>query len=295
MSKFITSWNVGQLKENRALLVPSIFTERQFVLLQKRLQQKALTPTERAYFSRTITKKIRAMECLSKEKEPMLVYGENEMLSERKKRAIKILKRIERNHKNQKILISGSFLYSQKYQDIDIFILSKYQKEDYRDGKLHFNYLSPEAAESLLFHSLGKICISNFSLDFLPIKEKIDLNLLISKYQEVIKDCADKNSSWLKIDLRDFILFCYYAGSKVVLSSKELKQISESLAKKKKISFLLKNLFIQTLLQGFNKKTLFPLSLRMLKSYRELKKEYKQPEYYNFLMQSFKEVLAYAG
>ncbi len=294
MSKLIIPWNTGQLKENRPLLVPSIFTERQFALLEKKLRQKSMTPTERAYFSRTITKKIKAIG-LCRKKERAFVYGENEIIPERKERAVKLLKQIERSHRGQRILISGSFLYNKRYNDIDVFILSKYQKEDYRDGELHFNYLSPEAVESLLFHSLGKICITNFSLDFLPVKEKIDLNLLVSKYQEVIKDYMEKNSSWLKINLRDFILFCYYAGSGVVLNSKELKQISEGLARKKKLSFLLKNIFVQAILQGFHKKTVFPLSLKMLKSYRELKKEYKHPEYYNFLMQSFKEVLAYAG
>lgn len=295
MNKFIIPWNAGQLRDNRSLLVPSIFTERQFALLEKKLRQKSMTPTERAYFSRTIVKKIKAMRCLGKEKESWFAYGEKEMLPERKKNAIKIFKQIERNHKNQKILIFGSFLYSKNYQDIDIFILSRYQKEDYRKGKLHFNYFSPEVENSLFFLSLSKICIANFNLDFLFVKEKIDLNLLVSKYQEVIKDCADKKFSWLKIDLRDFILFCYYAGSRIVLSSKELKQISESFAQKKRTAFLLKNLFVQTLLQGFDKKMLFPLSGRMIKYYQELKKEYKQPEYYEFLIQSFKEVLTYAG
>ena len=33
-----------------------------------------------------------------------------------------------------KILISGSFLYKEKYDDIDLFIISKYKKEDYKDG-----------------------------------------------------------------------------------------------------------------------------------------------------------------
>ena len=37
------------------------------------------------------------------------------MLPERKEEALKILKQAELNHKNLKIIISGSFLYQKKY------------------------------------------------------------------------------------------------------------------------------------------------------------------------------------
>lgn len=295
MGKLLDWLNKEKLEENYSLLVPAIFTERQFELLDKKIQQRKLKPVEQVYFSHSIAKKIRAINSLTDLEKEYFIYGEREIIKERKEAAIKLLKKIERNHKKMKILISGSFLYYKKYRDIDIFIISEYEKEDYVRDKLHFNYLKPEVLESVFFSSLSKICVANFDLSFLKIKEKISISQIISKYQEIMKDISEKNYPWLKINLRDFILDCSYLSEGVILDSFQLKNRLEKILKKKNKTRLIEKMFVYAILNGFEAGEIKTISLKMIKSYRELIKSYKHKEYYSFLINSFKEVLNSAG
>jgi len=244
------------------------------------------------YLSRTIMKKLKAMQTLHKPQDNYYLSGESFMLPERKEEALKILKQAELNHKNLKIIISGSFLYQKKYNDIDLFIISKYEKEDYKEDKLHFNYLKQEDENSLFVKSISQISISNFDASFLHVKERITISQIISKYQQVLKDITDKNNTWLKIDLRDLIMGCTYAGEKVVLNSAQLHHLVNKLTVNQNN---LKSLFVYSLLNGFELKTVKLIGVKMIQSYQELMKEYKGEDYYNSLIESFAEVLKVAG
>ncbi len=295
MSKLITQLNTNQLENNRSLLVPSIFTKRQFQLIKKKLQQKKLNPTEQAYFSRTINKKLKAISSLTGSKSKYFISGEEKIIPQRKKEAIKLLKKIERNHKNIKILIAGSFLYNKEYRDIDVFFISKYEKEDHKKDKLHFNYLPLKVLDSLFLGSLKKISIANFDSNFLKIKDKISLDQIISKYQEIVSDIKEKKHGWLKIDLRDFIIDCNYASKGVILNSLQLKTSLDRLLKRKNKAKLIEKLFINTVLNGFNTRKIKSSSLYMINAYKELMKEYKHKRYYQAIINTFKEVLNCAG
>ena len=237
-------------------------------------------------------KKLKAMQTLHRPHDTYYRSGESFMLPERKEEALQILKQVERNHKNMKILISGSFLYRQHYHDIDVFIVSKYEKEDYKKEKLHFNYINPEDEHSLFFNSISQISISNFDTSFLQIRERITISHIISRYQQVMKDITDKNDAWLKIDLRDLIMDCTYAGEKVILNSAQLHHLVHKLTANPNT---IKSLFIYSLLNGFTLKMLRSTSLKMIQSYQELIKEYKGEDYYNQLIESFAQVLKIAG
>lgn len=295
MSKLITQLNTNQLENNHQLLVPSIFTKRQFQLIKKKLQQRKLTPTEQVYFSRTINKKLKAISSLTGLKKRYFISGEEKMLPKRKKEAIKLLKKIERNHKNIKILIAGSFLHNKKYNDIDVFFISKYEKEDYKKDKIHFNYLPLKVLDSLFFSSLKKISIANFNSNFLKIKDKISLDQIISKYQEIVSDIDNKNYGWLKIDLRDFIIDCNYVSKGVILNSLQLKTFLDRLLKRKNRAKLIEKLFINTVLNGFNTRKIKSSSLYMINAYKELMKKYKHKRYHQTIINTFKEVLSCAG
>ena len=57
----------------------------------------------------------------------------------------------------------------------------------------------------------------------------------------------------------------------------------------------LKSLFVYSLLNGFELKTVKLIGVKMIQSYQELMKEYKGEDYYNSLIESFAEVLKVAG
>jgi len=295
MGNLIYQLNSELLNHNKHQLVPSIFTQKQLGLIQKKLQAKELNPTQRSYFSRTITKKLEAISILAGTQSRYFISGEKFMLPERREQALRILKRFERNHKKVKVVIAGSFLYNEKYQDIDIFIISKYNKDDFKKGKLHINYLKEENTNSIFFNSLIKISLANFNTDFIKVKENITMEQIISKYQEIMHDFEINNKSWLKIDLRDFIIDCHYAGQKIILDSIQLRDFLQNLLAKKNKDKIIEKIFINTLLMGFKGEEVKTLSLSMIKSYQELIQEYKNKQYYQQLIKSFEEVLNNAG
>ena len=291
MSKLVYELNPELLAQNTKLLVPYIFTAKQLDLLQRKILKKSLNPTEIAYFSRTIIKKIKAINSFIQQDSQYFISGEESMLNVRKEKAITMLKQIEKNHKNTRILLSGSFLYNVHYNDIDVFIISKYDKEDFRKGNFHFNYLKPDVFGSLFFNSLSKLCISNFKVSFIPIKEEITLEHIISKYQEVMRNLFEKNNQWLKIDLREFIMYCNYAGNKVVLNSMQLRKTLNNILIRENKEKLIQKLFVNSVLYGFKNREMKNLSLNMVASYKSLIKEYNDKKYYATLINSFEEVL----
>ena len=295
MGKLIQQLTNEQLIQNHSLLVPSIFTERQFNLLKKKLNNQKFSNTESAYFSRTISKKLMAINSLTDLENQYFIRGEKQIISNRKNKAIKLLKKFSRNHKNMKLLISGSFLYNKRYNDIDLFIVSKYEKEDYQEKGIHINYLTPDSLNTLFFHSLSQISISNFNTSFLDLKENINIDDLVMKYQEVMKDLEEKNYSWLKIDLRDFLIDCSYARDEMVLSSLQLKNNLTSLLKRKNKKEIIQKMFIYTLLKSYKSKEVKRISLNMIDSYKSLMKDSKNKQHFQNLINSFKEVLNCAG
>ena len=295
MSKLWEKLTVEQLKENNSLLVPAIFTKRQLGLLQNKLQHKKLSNNEEAYFSRTVSKKLNAISSLTGLGKKYCISGENEMLPERKKEALKLLRTIERNHKGTKILISGSFLYHKKYNDIDVFLITNYDKEDYWKDGIHYNYLPSDSLGTLFFDSISKISISNFDVNSIKVKEQPSINNLITKYQEVMQDINQKKISWLKIDLRDFILECSYADGKVVLNSKQLKHKLDLILNHKTKMKIIQRMFVSAIANNFPDAKVKKISTDLIKSYKELMKEYRHKDYYKTLISSFQEVLNLAS
>lgn len=295
MSNLIRGLNLEAFQLSSNQLAPSLFTKKQIELILKKSKSQELTPTERAYFSRTITKKLNAINLLCPTEGKYFFNGTEYMLPERKEKALALFKRIEKNHKNLKILISGSFLYSKAYHDLDLFIISKYEKEDFKEGIVHYNYLKPEAVNTLFFNSLTKICLANFNLNGIKVEESITSVQIISKYQEIMRDLFNQNKSWLKTDLREFIIDCYYAGQGITLNSLQLKLIIQSILKSRKPEKILQRIFINALLMGFNPKKIKSISLNLIKSYHDLIKDYNHKEYYQKMIQNFREVLSCAG
>jgi len=131
-----------------------------------------------------------------------------------------------------KILVSGSFLYKEKYNDIDIFVLSKYNKEDYKEGKVHVNFLPDDIEKTLFFKSISAISVSNFKYKESEIEEKFVLNDILHLYEVVVLLMMQKDE--YVSELRELILRLEYIAYNIILDSRELKEISDKIKRSKK-------------------------------------------------------------
>ncbi|MBS3123335.1 hypothetical protein J4437_01735 [Candidatus Woesearchaeota archaeon] len=291
MSKFKNTLNWNKLQEIKEEIVPALFTEHQFNLLEKKAKKEKLTASEKVEFSRSVSKRLKAINIIAGKENNWFVYGKEKMITERIDEAKTLIRQFSRQFKDKPILIGGSFLHSKKYNDIDIFVIEKYEKEDYKKDNYHINYLQASALESLFFNSLSKICISNFDLSGIKVEENITINQVISKYQEIRRDFSANNNSWAKIDLREFIVDCYYSSNKIILDSSQLKSILNNILYNKKKNKLIQKIFIQAILMGFESKKIKAILTNIIKSYKYLIREYKNKAYYQELIGDFQEVL----
>lgn len=284
--------NLEHFKSIKKEIVPTIFTQHQFKLIEKRLTGRRMTQSEKNEFSRTVSRKMKAINKILERETDIFIYGKEKIKQARIKKAIVYLKKLERKFKNNYIFISGSFLYSSKFNDIDVFVISKYDKEDYKLGKFHINYLTEDMYNSLFFESLRKLCISNMEMAKKEIKEKVSLDTLISLYQEVFND-LDKGFEGIKKTLREFLLQAAFIERMPIPDSKELKQQVSSVLKLKNPKEAIKKVFIKSVIMGIQPKKAVKAMNIMIESYKDLMREYKQHKtYYLDLISSFKEVIS---
>ncbi|MFC1691225.1 hypothetical protein ACFL0W_03510 [Nanoarchaeota archaeon] len=276
MGKFNKLMDIEHLIESKQYLVPIIFTERQFDILIKSLKNQKLSINERVDLYRAVNKKISAMlKMLDLETDNLFVYGKEYIIKDRFDNAKKILKKIQRNHKGQKILISGSYLWKKNFNDIDIFILTKYDKEDYKEKNIHINYIPFDAEGGLFFQSLAKISISDFKISQ-EVKEKPTLDTAIMLYQKIITHITQKED--IKNELRSFVLEAKYLESGTVLSSKEIDKIISSIMKHKNIIQRINLLLVETLIIAYKDKFLEKKLLPLIENNERLMEEYKNIE-----------------
>ncbi len=285
--------DLEQLRRIKEEIVPVLFTEHQFHLIEKKMTNKKMTQSEKNEFSRTVSRKMKAINKITeKETRNIFIYGENKIRKDRLKLAVTYLKQFSRKFKNRHVLISGSFLYNKLYHDIDIFVVSKYEKEDYKEGKFHINYLEEKVYNSLFFASLKKLCISNKIISFYPIKENINISTLISLYQELFNE-FDRKFNGIKSTLREFLLQAAYIEKSPIFDSSELSRQSDALLKIKEPQEIIKRVFVNSVVIGINKKEAVPAMKNMVNSYKGVIKEYSQhKKYYLNLMAAFNEVIA---
>lgn len=283
MRKLEFSVNYNKLIEKKEALVPTIFTEYQFKLVLKKLKGATLLENEKVYFSKSISKKLRSLDMI---KEEFQIYGGEDIIFERVQKSKKILNNLKRKFKNKMLIISGSYLYSNKYNDIDVFVISKYEKQDFSDGELSINYVKKDFLKSLMFQSIKKCCISTHELNH-NINEKVDISDLIRSYEQLLLDIKNKYPK--KESIKTFLLISHFLKTSSSLSSKELYEEYQRLKNKKPLIF--NKLFVCTLLESINKKAKNFLE-KQISYYRELTLEYpKQKDFYNMIIEPLTEVI----
>ncbi len=225
LENYLTLENLNKAKP---YLVPYIFSHNYFNILKAKLKNKKLSENERYYYNHFIKKKLQGMiELFDISYE---IKGKEFIREDRLKKAIKLLKKYSRKHKNMKMLITGSFLYKEKYNDIDIFVISKYNKEDYKDGKVHINFLPADIEKTLFFKSIYKISVANFK-STKRVEEEFKVEDILQLYEIVIVLIMQK--SYYLPELRDLITRAEYISNKVILNSMQLKTITDKVIKTK--------------------------------------------------------------
>src|SRR3989344_1519706 len=111
----------------------------------------------------------------------IIAYGENKILKERKSEAEKVLKSIP----YRCCFITGSFLFKEKYKDIDVFVITRSKKiaklanKKIKIQKMDFNDLY-----SLFYHASSKCCLAKNILPEKPLK------VTISDFWDVINEAV---------------------------------------------------------------------------------------------------------
>ncbi len=294
MRKLTYSIDIEHFRSIKNSLIPALFTEHQFNLIEKKFSGKLMTPTEKNEFSRTISKKMNAInKIIMKETGNVFVYGKEKMMEGRLKLAASYLRKFSRKFKNKQVFITGSFLYMEKYNDIDVFVVSKYDKEDCKDGEFHINYVDEQVYQSLFFASAGKLCISNRSIYAVEMKKKPDIDVFISLYQELFNE-LDRGFKGVRSTLREFLVYASFISNQAIPDSIELRQQTDLILKSKKTMKLIKKMFVHSVIFGIAPKKAVRAMQDMISSYKDIMKEYKpHKKYYLNLIEAFKEVISF--
>ncbi len=178
---------------NRFQFIPHLFTEKQVMLMQKYIQHKVLTNTEKTYLYSTIKNKISALQLL---KEEWYITGKN-MIPERIEQAKHILKELNK----EKAFISGSFLFAKDYDDIDIFIVGKRRKHK-QDGKKHFMYITEKNLTHPIYFSCLLYSVSTFPAGkIIPLIKRPEYGELVMVYERAINEILDNDDQKMVRDL----------------------------------------------------------------------------------------------
>ncbi|MDD9953681.1 MAG: hypothetical protein OXR66_05065 [Candidatus Woesearchaeota archaeon] len=115
--------------------------------------------------------------------------------------------------------ISGSFLYQKKYNDIDMFIITrstkKFQCEHATITLLDFNQLS-----SLFYHSITKHCVAKTVLPTSPV------TVTLASYWDVVNETVPdllNNKNTFRKTIRSLVLYTEFLRSGKILDTVQLQ------------------------------------------------------------------------
>ena len=150
----------------------------------------------------------------------MIIYNpQNQaILTERLKQAEELLNQIPAKY----CFITGSFLYKEKYNDIDVFVISRTKKEiKIKSKKVKVTVIDFNDLYSLFYHSIAKSCIAK---NILPTRQ---LKVTFSDYWNVINEAIptlmNEKDKFHK-NVRFLILYTEYFRTGEVLDTFQLTQ-----------------------------------------------------------------------
>lgn len=161
----------------------------------------------------------------------MIIYNpHNEpLLNERIQEAEEILNKISAKY----CFITGSFLYKEKYRDIDIFVVSRSKKETkLKNKKVKITFIDFNDLYSLFYHSVSKSCIAKNLLPHKPLK--VTLSDYWHVVNEAIPTLLNEKDTFHK-NVRFLILYTEYFKSGEILDTFQLNEKINSFQDYKKV------------------------------------------------------------
>lgn len=122
--------------------------------------------------------------------------------------------------------ITGSFLYKQNYNDIDVFVISRTKRKLCVDNKkVKITLIDFNDMYSLFYHSISKSCIAK---NMLPVKPlKVTLSDFWQVINEAVPTLLNRKDKFHK-DVRNLVLYIEYFRTGEVLDTFKLdKTIKE--------------------------------------------------------------------
>lgn len=281
--------SLRQLQKAEPLLKKHIFTSIQLKALKKKIKHQPLSRNEKTYYYKFIRPKVRAILAFSGIEET-IICGKEWMIPERITQGKIILQQMKKKHKTARILLSGSFLFNKKYEDIDIFLFTKYNKEDYYWKNIHINFLPESSLHSFFFNSLCQISLNSF-IPECQTNFYFSLKEVLQTYELLVNEIINKED--YQKELRGFLLQMEYLSKRMILNPLQLYTLRKKMSNRR-ILPLLQGYLIENLALNYSKKELALLKV-YLKDYEKLSKEYKKSANLQNYIKTYKGVLKLAG
>ena len=148
----------------------------------------------------------------------MIIYNphDEKLLSRRLKEAEELLAQIPARY----CFITGSFIYKEKYKDIDIFVVTRSKKEIIlKNRRVKITTIDFNDLYSLFYHSVSKSCIAK---NFLPKKP---LKVTLSDYWHIINESIPillNQKEQFQKNIRFLILYTEYFKTGEILDTFQL-------------------------------------------------------------------------
>ena len=150
----------------------------------------------------------------------MIIYNpHNKIISkERIQQAEKILNAIPAKY----CFITGSFLYKEKYKDIDVFVITRIKKNiQVEDKKVKITIIDFNDLYSLFYHSFVKCCVAKEIVPQRPLK------VTLADYWHIINEAIpvilNQKNKWQK-EIRFLVLYTEFFKTGNILDTVELSQ-----------------------------------------------------------------------
>ncbi len=150
----------------------------------------------------------------------MIIYNpHNKVISkERIEQAERILNKIPAKY----CFITGSFLYKEKYKDIDIFVVTRTKKNiQVEDKKVKITVIDFNDLYSLFYHSLVKCCIAKEIVPQRPLK------VTLADYWHVINEAIPvilNQKNKLQKEIRFLVLYTEFFKTGNILDTIQLSE-----------------------------------------------------------------------
>ncbi len=150
----------------------------------------------------------------------MIIYNPHDepLLNKRIQEAEKLLSQIPAKY----CFITGSFLYKEKYKDIDVFVVSRSKKEiTLKNKKVKITFIDFNDLYSLFYHSVSKSCVAKNFLPHKPIK--VTLSDYWHVVNEAIPTLLNEKDTFHK-NVRFLILYTEYFKNKEIFDTFQLNE-----------------------------------------------------------------------